>query len=65
MPLKAWTVKGVSDIASNIEKTLVMDKTTPKVCQEGRGNIGYARVLIQINTKKEIKDTVEICYKNK
>ncbi|PWA72222.1 reverse transcriptase domain-containing protein [Artemisia annua] len=36
-----------------------------EICQEGNGSIGYGRVLIEINAEKEIKDTVEICYKNK
>ena len=32
MPLEAWTVKGVSAIASSIGKPLITDKTTAKVC---------------------------------
>ncbi|GJV56857.1 RNA-directed DNA polymerase, eukaryota, reverse transcriptase zinc-binding domain protein [Tanacetum coccineum] len=42
-----------------------MDKTTTKLCKYGSGNFGYARVLVEINSNKELKEKVEVCYKSK
>ncbi|PWA95258.1 ATPase, F1/V1/A1 complex, alpha/beta subunit, Zinc knuckle CX2CX4HX4C [Artemisia annua] len=41
-----------------------MDQTTARICNEGSGRLGYARVLVEINAEKEFKDRVEICFKN-
>ncbi|GJV01554.1 ATPase, F1/V1/A1 complex, alpha/beta subunit, partial [Tanacetum coccineum] len=62
VPIEAWTVNGISAIASSLGKPLIMDKTTTKMCNEGRGRFGYARVLIEVQAKKEFKEKVEICY---
>ncbi|GJZ02307.1 RNA-directed DNA polymerase, eukaryota, reverse transcriptase zinc-binding domain protein [Tanacetum coccineum] len=65
VPLEAWTLKGISTIASGLGKPLIMDKTTTRLCKEGTGNFGYARVLVEINAEKEFKEMIEICYKSK
>ncbi|GKA41367.1 RNA-directed DNA polymerase, eukaryota, reverse transcriptase zinc-binding domain protein [Tanacetum coccineum] len=62
VPIEAWTVNGISAIASSLGKPLIMDKTTTKMCNEGRGRFGYARVLIEVQAEKEFKEKVEICY---
>ncbi|PWA34731.1 ATPase, F1/V1/A1 complex, alpha/beta subunit, Zinc knuckle CX2CX4HX4C [Artemisia annua] len=41
-----------------------MDQTTARMCNEGRGRLGYARVLVEISAEKEFKDKIEICYQN-
>ncbi|GKC50269.1 RNA-directed DNA polymerase, eukaryota, reverse transcriptase zinc-binding domain protein [Tanacetum coccineum] len=64
IPLEAWTSKGISAIASGLDKPLIMDKTTTMICKGGHGNYGYARVLVEIQVDKEFKDVVEICYKS-
>ncbi|GJY09143.1 RNA-directed DNA polymerase, eukaryota, reverse transcriptase zinc-binding domain protein [Tanacetum coccineum] len=64
VPIEAWTVNGISVIASSLGKTLIMDKTTTRMCTEGRGRVGYARVLVEVQTDKEFKDKIEICYKS-
>ncbi|GJV03160.1 RNA-directed DNA polymerase, eukaryota, reverse transcriptase zinc-binding domain protein [Tanacetum coccineum] len=48
MPMEAWSVKGVSAIASSLGKPIIMDKVTAKMCHQGMGRGGYARV----NTKE-------------
>ena len=64
MPLEAWSVKGVSAVASGVGNPLIMDKMTTNVCHEGAGRLGYARVLVKVSADRELKDKVEICYKN-
>ncbi|GKA49605.1 RNA-directed DNA polymerase, eukaryota, reverse transcriptase zinc-binding domain protein [Tanacetum coccineum] len=64
VPLEAWTIKGISAIASGLGKPVIMDKTTTKMCKGGNGNYGYARVLVEIQVDKEFKDVIEICYKS-
>ncbi|GJY24381.1 RNA-directed DNA polymerase, eukaryota, reverse transcriptase zinc-binding domain protein [Tanacetum coccineum] len=64
VPLEAWTTKGISVIASSLGNPLIMDKTTTKLCKEGTGNFGYARVLVEISADKEFKEKIEICYKS-
>ncbi|PWA99706.1 hypothetical protein CTI12_AA002340 [Artemisia annua] len=65
VPLEAWTVKGVSSITSSLGKPIMMDRTTARMCHMGTGNIGYARVLVEIKAEKELKDKIEIVYKGK
>ncbi|GKE58003.1 ATPase, F1/V1/A1 complex, alpha/beta subunit, partial [Tanacetum coccineum] len=64
VPLETWIVKGISAIASGLGKPLIVDKTTTRMCKDGTGNIGYARVLVEINADKEFKENIEICYKS-
>ncbi|GJY40161.1 hypothetical protein Tco_0427431 [Tanacetum coccineum] len=42
-----------------------MDEVTTRMCVTGVGRIRFARVLIEIDAKKEIKDIIEIIYKRK
>ncbi|GJW27094.1 RNA-directed DNA polymerase, eukaryota, reverse transcriptase zinc-binding domain protein [Tanacetum coccineum] len=64
VPIEAWTVNGISAIASSLGKPLIIDKTTTRMRNEGRGRVGYARVLVEVYADKEFKDKIEICYKN-
>ncbi|PWA79019.1 ATPase, F1/V1/A1 complex, alpha/beta subunit, Zinc knuckle CX2CX4HX4C [Artemisia annua] len=63
VPVEAWTVKGISAIASSLGNPLIMDKVTAKMYSEGTGNIGFARVLVEIKADREFKEKIEICYK--
>ncbi|GJT80130.1 RNA-directed DNA polymerase, eukaryota, reverse transcriptase zinc-binding domain protein [Tanacetum coccineum] len=65
LPLEAWTTKGISSIISNLGKPLIMDKVTTQMCNEGTDSIGYARVLVEVSAKDELKDRIELCYKDK
>ncbi|GJZ07122.1 RNA-directed DNA polymerase, eukaryota, reverse transcriptase zinc-binding domain protein [Tanacetum coccineum] len=60
IPLKAWTVKGISAIASRIGKLLVMDAVTASKCKQGIGMVRFVRVLIEVNAKKELAKSIEI-----
>ncbi|PWA87876.1 hypothetical protein CTI12_AA122440 [Artemisia annua] len=42
-------------------------KATARMCEEGTGNIGFARVLVEIKATatQDFKDKVELCYKSK
>nr|GEV77220.1 hypothetical protein [Tanacetum cinerariifolium] len=51
-----WDIKG---------KPLIMDKMTTRMCNEGVGRLGFATVLIVVNANKELKDRIEMCYKDK
>ncbi|GKC61985.1 hypothetical protein Tco_1089583 [Tanacetum coccineum] len=42
-----------------------MDKTTTKICTDGVGRLGYAKVLVEVKANKEIKDKIKICCKDK
>nr|GEX56163.1 zinc knuckle CX2CX4HX4C [Tanacetum cinerariifolium] len=63
--IEAWSVNGISALASNIGKPVIMDEVTTKMCATGAGRISFARVLVEIDAEKEIKDKTEIMYKSK
>ncbi|GKA01095.1 RNA-directed DNA polymerase, eukaryota, reverse transcriptase zinc-binding domain protein [Tanacetum coccineum] len=48
----AWTVNGISAIASSLGKPLIIDKTTTRMCTESTGRVGYARVLVEENMEE-------------
>ncbi|GKD59221.1 zinc knuckle CX2CX4HX4C containing protein [Tanacetum coccineum] len=52
-------------LASSFGKPIIMDEVTTRMCVTGVGRIRFARVLIEIDAKKEIKDIIEIIYKRK
>ncbi|GKB02678.1 probable L-cysteine desulfhydrase, chloroplastic [Tanacetum coccineum] len=52
IPLEAWNKEGISKLASSVGKPLVMDEMTANMCQYGKGRIGYARVLVEVDAKK-------------
>ncbi|GJY79667.1 RNA-directed DNA polymerase, eukaryota, reverse transcriptase zinc-binding domain protein [Tanacetum coccineum] len=64
IPIEAWTVKGISALASRIRKPLIMDYVTASKCKQGVGLVRFARVLIKVNAKKEMSDNVEVVYKS-
>ncbi|GKD78583.1 ATPase, F1/V1/A1 complex, alpha/beta subunit, partial [Tanacetum coccineum] len=65
VPMEAWSVKGISALASSIGKPVIMDKVTTKMCVTGIGRIGFARVLVEIEARKGIKDKIEVMYRSK
>ncbi|GJZ23061.1 RNA-directed DNA polymerase, eukaryota, reverse transcriptase zinc-binding domain protein [Tanacetum coccineum] len=42
-----------------------MDKVTTQMCNDGIGRLGYARVLVEVNAKDDLKDRIKVCYKDK
>ncbi|GJY18351.1 ATPase, F1/V1/A1 complex, alpha/beta subunit [Tanacetum coccineum] len=63
--MKAWSSKGISTIVSCLGKLLIVDEMTPKMCAEGEGRLGFARVLVEIGVKKELKEQIRMVYKQK
>ncbi|PWA78603.1 hypothetical protein CTI12_AA213030 [Artemisia annua] len=41
-----------------------MDDMTARMCQYGKGRLGYARVLVEVDAKKEFKDNIVVQYMN-
>ncbi|GJU59230.1 RNA-directed DNA polymerase, eukaryota, reverse transcriptase zinc-binding domain protein [Tanacetum coccineum] len=60
--LEAWSVKEISTIASRLGRPIKMDKMTADMCMEGSGRLGYVRVLVEVDARKEYVDKVEIDY---
>ncbi|PWA80326.1 ATPase, F1/V1/A1 complex, alpha/beta subunit, Zinc knuckle CX2CX4HX4C [Artemisia annua] len=52
-------------IASSLGTPIMMDKSTARMCDEGTGNIGYARVLVEIKAAHDFKEKIELCYKSR
>ncbi|GJU66834.1 ribonuclease H-like domain-containing protein [Tanacetum coccineum] len=65
VPMKAWSVKGISALASCLGKPIIIDEVTTRMCVTSVGRIRFARVLIEIDAGKEIKDRIEVMYKGK
>ncbi|GJT35991.1 RNA-directed DNA polymerase, eukaryota, reverse transcriptase zinc-binding domain protein [Tanacetum coccineum] len=65
VPLEAWTVKGISALATRVGKPLVMDNVTASMCIMGIGRVGFARVLVEVKANKSLPDEIEIVYKNR
>lgn len=63
--MEAWSVEGISAIASSIGRPRIMDQATANMCKMGIGKISYARVLVEIEASKELKNTVKIEYIDK
>ncbi|GKC01404.1 RNA-directed DNA polymerase, eukaryota, reverse transcriptase zinc-binding domain protein [Tanacetum coccineum] len=59
VPLEAWNKKGISKLASSVGNPLVMDEMPANMCQYGRGRIGYARVLVEVDARKKFKEGFE------
>ncbi|GKC73793.1 RNA-directed DNA polymerase, eukaryota, reverse transcriptase zinc-binding domain protein [Tanacetum coccineum] len=64
VPLEAWSVRGISALASRLGKPIMMDNTTVHMCHHGSGRAGYARILVEIEAKKGIHDKIKIVYKD-
>ncbi|GJZ46988.1 RNA-directed DNA polymerase, eukaryota, reverse transcriptase zinc-binding domain protein [Tanacetum coccineum] len=62
VPLKAWSIKGISAISSRLGKPLIMDQMTSDMCKVGSGRLGYARVLVEVDAGKRYLDKIEINY---
>ncbi|PWA65133.1 RNA-directed DNA polymerase, eukaryota, Reverse transcriptase zinc-binding domain protein [Artemisia annua] len=44
---------------------MVMDSMTASMCYRGVGNLDYARVLVEFDAEKEIKQEIEVQYRDK
>ncbi|GJR17132.1 RNA-directed DNA polymerase, eukaryota, reverse transcriptase zinc-binding domain protein [Tanacetum coccineum] len=62
VPLEAWSVRGISALASRLGRPIKMDQITTDICKTGTGRLGYARVLIKIRVEDEFIDKIEVNY---
>ncbi|GJR37288.1 RNA-directed DNA polymerase, eukaryota, reverse transcriptase zinc-binding domain protein [Tanacetum coccineum] len=62
IPLEAWSVRGISALASRLGRHIKMDQVTADMCRAGTKRLGYARVMIEINVEDEFFDKIEINY---
>ncbi|GJU56286.1 hypothetical protein Tco_1230000 [Tanacetum coccineum] len=51
----SWTIKGISVLANSLGKPLIINDMTAKMCQLGKGIIGYVGVLAEVDACKESK----------
>ncbi|GJR88943.1 hypothetical protein Tco_0212954 [Tanacetum coccineum] len=58
VPVVAYSEDGLSLIASQIGKPIMLDAFTSAMCNDPWGRIGYARALIEISAEKELKKEV-------
>ncbi|GJW92197.1 retrovirus-related pol polyprotein from transposon TNT 1-94 [Tanacetum coccineum] len=65
VPLEAWTVEGISAIASSLGKPMMMDTNTATMCHKRIGNFKFARVLMEMVAEKEFKKEIVIQYRDK
>nr|GEU94883.1 hypothetical protein [Tanacetum cinerariifolium] len=63
--MEAWTTKGISVIRSSIGRPLIMDSMTAYVCKNGVGRTEYARVLVETDASKGLKELVKLQYRDK
>ncbi|GKC94928.1 zinc knuckle CX2CX4HX4C containing protein [Tanacetum coccineum] len=61
--MEAWSVKGISALASSLGKPIIMDDMTARMYAKGEGRLSFARVLIEIEAGKELKKEIEVVYK--
>ncbi|GJU81561.1 RNA-directed DNA polymerase, eukaryota, reverse transcriptase zinc-binding domain protein [Tanacetum coccineum] len=61
IPMEAWSMEGISALASSIGKAMIMDEMTASMCHNGVGRTDYARVLVEIDAKVELKETCTHC----
>ncbi|GJS12514.1 putative ribonuclease H-like domain-containing protein [Tanacetum coccineum] len=64
LPLEAWSINGISALASRIGKPMIMDAMTTNMCKHRIGRIGYARVLVEVQDKKGLPKKIKVVYQN-
>ncbi|PWA80613.1 hypothetical protein CTI12_AA195220 [Artemisia annua] len=65
VPMEAWSMDGISAMASSPGTPILMDNMTTHMCQFGVGRPDYARVLIEFGATKNLKKCINIQYTHK
>lgn len=65
IPMEAWSKEGISALTSCLGKPLMMDEVTARMCQHGIGRTDYARVLVEFEASKVMKNEIKIEYTDK
>nr|GEW59040.1 (E,E)-geranyllinalool synthase [Tanacetum cinerariifolium] len=60
---RAWSIKGISALASSVGKPIIIDDMTVRICVKEEGMINFARVLIEVEAGKGLKKEIEVVYK--
>ncbi|GJR55416.1 hypothetical protein Tco_1405937 [Tanacetum coccineum] len=60
VPIMAYSEDGLSLIASQIGKPVMLDAFTSSMCTEPWGRIGFARALIEVTAEKELTQEVKM-----
>ncbi|GJY17725.1 G-type lectin S-receptor-like serine/threonine-protein kinase [Tanacetum coccineum] len=64
-PLEAWSNKGMSALASRIGSRLIIDAMTTRMCTQGIGSLGYARMLVEAKVGKVFRHSDSKCPRSK
>lgn len=64
VPMVALTVNGLSAIATNIVKPLMLDSFTCTMCNESWGRNSYARTMIKVSAENTLNDSIVISFPN-
>lgn len=60
VPVVAYCEDGLSLIATQIGKHVMLDAFTSAMCNDPWGRIGYARALIEVSADKDLKKEVTV-----
>ncbi|GKA88593.1 trichome birefringence-like protein 3 [Tanacetum coccineum] len=58
VPVVAYSEDGLSLIATQVGKIVMLDACTSTMCADPCGRMGYVRALIQVSVEKELKQEV-------
>ena len=64
MPILAYSEDGLSLIATEIGKPLLLDAYTSSMCFESWGRISFARALVEVSTNFVLKNEVVMAISN-
>ncbi|KAJ0093684.1 hypothetical protein Patl1_25491 [Pistacia atlantica] len=64
VPLELWNAERLSYIASGVGKPLGVDKITEDTCRFGVGQIGFARVLVEVDARCPLPTVTKIQMPN-
>lgn len=65
VPMEAWSLKGITSLASSLGRPLMMDEMTARMCQNGVGRTDYARVMVEFEACKVMKNEIKNEYNDK
>ncbi|KAL4576835.1 hypothetical protein LXL04_012935 [Taraxacum kok-saghyz] len=60
MPLELWNKNGMNIIASMLGNPLAVDSCTARMCMNGSGRAGYARVLVDFEATGKWPDEISV-----
>ncbi|GKD31554.1 trichome birefringence-like protein 3, partial [Tanacetum coccineum] len=64
VPVVAYSEIGLSLMASQVGKPLMLDAFTNTMCTQAWGRVGYARALIEVHAEKDLKKEIIMAVPN-